>query len=215
MTYQTQVSIPYFTMLPTDVMTNVLHWNWPVGPPPEPADFATLANVLSGFYNDVYSAGHSIAAYTVPAATRIKIYNLADPTPRVPVYDATLANGMVKAVTTKAPPEMAMVVSYQAALVSGEPQASRRGRMYLGALADNWIDAGTESVFPNPAPSLELALNSAVQNMISTALGADWIFVVLSRKLNTAAIVTNGWIDNAFDTQRRRGNAPTSRVVWP
>jgi hypothetical protein len=38
---------------------------------------------------------------------------------------------------------------------------------------------------------------------------------VHSRKNNNINAVTNGWIDNEFDTQRRRRILATARTLWP
>jgi hypothetical protein len=38
-------------------------------------------------------------------------------------------------------------------------------------------------------------------------------WVVYSPKLDAFAEVDNLWVDNAFDTQRRRGERPTARTV--
>jgi hypothetical protein len=46
----------------------------------------------------------------------------------------------------------------------------------------------------------------------NTALGYTW--VAYSGKLGTGTVVTNGWCDNSFDTQRRRGQDPTVRDTW-
>jgi hypothetical protein len=46
----------------------------------------------------------------------------------------------------------------------------------------------------------------------NTALGVEW--VVRSDTTGATAPVTDGWVDNAFDTQRRRGNRATQRNVF-
>jgi len=45
-----------------------------------------------------------------------------------------------------------------------------------------------------------------------TAGGWDW--VVYSPTNGNTVNVDNGWVDNAFDTQRRRGLAVTARTNW-
>ena len=42
---------------------------------------------------------------------------------------------------------------------------------------------------------------------------ATW--VQLSRVAANTHVVTNGWVDNAFDTQRRRGEEADQRLLFP
>jgi hypothetical protein len=42
-----------------------------------------------------------------------------------------------------------------------------------------------------------------------------WTWIVVSEVAGlNDVIVTNGWVDNAFDIQRRRGVTPTSRSTF-
>jgi hypothetical protein len=106
------------------------------------------------------------------------------------------------------PHEVALCFSFEAAHQSGEAQARRRNRVYVGPfnydVADN---AGR--------PTLELqtmiydsgmALKSAADASVS------WEWVVWSGTNEEAYDVSHIWVDNSFDTQRRRGLAPTSRL---
>jgi len=43
---------------------------------------------------------------------------------------------------------------------------------------------------------------------------ADWTWVVYSTVDNAMYPVDNGWVDNSWDTQRRRGVKPTARYTF-
>lgn len=216
MTYLAAVSFPYFTLLPEDVVVNTWHFNFPVGDPAE-GDFANIRERLETFYSTVYSSVGFIrfAPWIVPASNTIKMYNLEDATPRPPIYEASMALTSVTPVTTSTiPPEAAICLSYQADGLAGVPQARRRGRVFLGGLGSA-IQAGSGVTFPGIANANRTAIGDAADALMNGAIADGWIWVVWSRTTSSAAAVTNGWVDDEIDTQRRRGRAPTTRYVWP
>lgn len=138
----------------------------------------------------------------------IKIYDLADPEPRSPVREKfgtwTPSGG------AGLPAEIALCASFQAAPESGENQARRRGRVYVP-----WIIAGANS---NGRPSTALVNSVAgafeeFWNAAEASVSLEW--VVYSPTANASYGVAQGWVDNAWDVQRRRGVAPTGRTTWP
>jgi hypothetical protein len=42
----------------------------------------------------------------------------------------------------------------------------------------------------------------------------DWTWCLYSRKLDLMPEIVGGWVDNAWDIQRRRGYAATSRTTF-
>lgn len=129
--------------------------------------------------------------------------------------------------STNLPTEVAVVASFHGDLTNVpeteanpspppaiiRPAARKRGRIYLGPFM---INGGVES-----GPSNDLAPNAALRNTITGAcvdlMGAndDYEWVVYSPTTPAVWTVVGGYIDNAFDTQRRRGTAPTDRSDWP
>lgn len=218
MTFSAQVSIPYFTNIPSDVITNTFHFAW-VGllDPPDDDDFLALAVNLELFYESIFAVpgGASMAIWTDPTNTRIKIYDLEDPKPRVPVFDDIQPLTVNKTADTVLPPEVAVVLSYRGAGISGVPAASQRGRLYIGGLGNNCADPGTSGSFAEPEVDFVSGLLSAAEQLVTNSTADNWAWVVHSRKLDQDFLVTRGWVDDAFDTQRRRGNAATSRRLWP
>jgi hypothetical protein len=106
-----------------------------------------------------------------------------------------------------------LCLSFQAVKVSGQTQARRRGRVYIGGLGIV-TTAGTTNSFPVPTGQVVTNLVNAAQNLGNDAPDANWSWVVYSRANDIVVNVDNGWVDNAFDTQRRRGNAPSQRETF-
>jgi hypothetical protein len=113
---------------------------------------------------------------------------------------------------------MALCLSYKADYVGGFPQARQRGRIYLGGFA-TLLAAGSASSFPAVSSTSRTAIATAA-TALKTGLFADgWVWVVLSPtnvalNAQNTFTVTGGWIDNAADTQRRRGQKATARTSW-
>lgn len=90
-----------------------------------------------------------------------------------------------------------------------------RGRIFLGPLNTSMCGIGPggagrqrpSAAFQNDVKIAALALNADL-----ATLGAPWI--VFSRRDWAGYGVVGGFIDDAFDTQRRRGAKAASRVVW-
>ena len=49
---------------------------------------------------------------------------------------------------------------------------------------------------------------------MATNPSLECTWVLWSRANNAMFNVVGGWVDNAFDTIRKRGNAPTARTTW-
>ena len=212
--HQAHFILPYFTNIPEDVVVNVWTFNWLIGSPAV-GDFDNLRDNLVAFYDDVYAdpGGPMLAPYVDETQARIKIYDLADPLPRVPVYNSLAPlNFANQASATGLPPEAAICLSFQGALVSGQPQARRRGRIFIGALAH--MGAGSSVAFPNVTSGTRTSITGAAAAMKSAMAADDWAWSVWSKTDNAAVLVDNGWVDNAVDTQRRRGNTATARTLF-
>lgn len=161
------------------------------------------------FYDDI--AQYISKAWMGPGST-VKVYQLLDPIPRVPVATDFRATEIPSAGAQPMPDEVACCLSYSAGAVSGVPNARRRGRLYLGPLNVSAVSAtGNES--PRPAAAFKTAvLDAAVEwNNALEALACSWVQYSPTAQLVTN--VANCWVDDAFDTQRRRGVAPTVKTA--
>lgn len=121
---------------------------------------------------------------------------------------------------TGCPTEVAAVLSFHANLTgvleeSGatRPRARRRGRVYIGPLTITNSILGTAPPYLLD-PTLTASLREAAVKLKDDAVNAGTPWAVWSRADATLRPVLAGWTDNAPDTQRRRGPAPTTRVTW-
>lgn len=133
-----------------------------------------------------------------------KVYNLADPEPRAPVFDDTWSFTTAPVGETL-PTEVSLCISYQAAKVSGEKQANKRGRIYLPPFDIQWTVDG------RPNSTMLEDLTTGFHTFIDNLNGDGYYFVVYSRELEQTFVVEEVWVDNSWDTQRRRGQEPTLR----
>jgi hypothetical protein len=116
------------------------------------------------------------------------------------------------------PDEVACCLSYRHfPYDAGINPQSQRGRIYFGPLNPDAFEGsggGDEwNTPPRPATAFKNILAAAASDL-EDANDADNTWIVYSRVLDQGFAVTDGWIDNAFDTQRRRGVAATARTLW-
>lgn len=140
----------------------------------------------------------------------INSYDRSDPTPRAPVL--TTFHNFTSAITgNSSPSEVAMCLSFQGEKVSGTSQARRRGRIYLGPLAADGVASDGR-----PSSTLTTAVRTFGVNLLagSGPSPATYLWTVWSTVDDGPVTVDNGWVDNAFDTQRRRGIQPTTRSTF-
>jgi len=214
MTYQVQVTIPYFNGLPRDCATNVLHFLHDAGPPDGAAQTA-LITALRNFYFHVYGGSNSIAAYADPVGCRMKLYDLSHAIPRTPILDATASFAAVIDSSTLLPPELAVVLSISGAGVPGVSMQSQRGRVYLGCQPDSASNPGSITSFPTVSSVARSNIIDAAQTLFDELATINWQWVIHSRVHGTDYPVVKGYVDDAFDIQRRRGQDPVIRTGGP
>jgi len=203
------VILPHTTGLPQDVSTNTFHFLTAASPPAS-TDLDALDAGLAAFYTAV---GPQIGTAVTRATNgcRREYYDLEDTPPRAPVRTTPFTLAAAAAGSTNLPLECAAVVSFQGARASGLPQARRRGRVYIGPLRGTAADL--TSAFPPLSSTMITALQTAAVNLDGAMIGStSW--VVYSRTDDDAVLITNGWVDNAIDTQRRRETRASSRTTF-
>lgn len=214
---QVQISVPYFTNIPKDVVTNVLHFGWGGGGEPGPSDLTNLKDMCANFIEQIYdiAGGSGMAPWCSPALTRVKIYDLAALVPRVPELDLITPLTVKQDTSSTVATETAVCLSLRGAHIPGTSLASERGRVFIGGIGSSCIFSGTGADFPRPSGAFTTNIKNAAAALVAVVATTHWQWVVYSRKHSFASLVMGGFIDNALDTQRRRGNAPTARVLWP
>ena len=116
------------------------------------------------------------------------------------------------------PSEVAICLSMASFLsglpeVSGStrPRARRRGRVYLGPFSVDGIDSADGEA--RPGATLRTFILDAAEAMYDAMLADDATPVVYSRTAGAVYQVETYSIDNAYDTVRSRGPAPTVRTT--
>lgn len=200
--YKVQVRLQKSSGVPEDAAINVWHCDalsLPNGYEDFVDDLITFYNAID---NTVLSSNFATTGHT------LTVYKMSDPTPRAPVVTTPMTLALA---STAMIPEAAICVSFQGERESGVSQARRRGRVYIGPLAnvtsasnDPTVASATITTLANAATALVVASNTSVTY--------DWcVYSTVDQEL---VPVTNGWVDNAFDIQRRRGFTASSRTVW-
>ncbi len=171
------------------------------------SDSVAIASALQVFYS-------ALSSYLSPAIAQngheIKLSDLPGTPPNYPFY-TTPFNLSAAPAGSPLPSEVATCLSFQGSKAAGFPQARRRGRIYIGPLDTTALDANGR-----PSSAMLTAITSAAATFKSTiaALASDTAWSIWSPTDGAAVPVANGWMDNAFDTQRRRGIDRTTRTTF-
>jgi hypothetical protein len=202
------VSLESATGIPADRATNTFHFDC------NSTATEVLDNVLD-LLTDFYTVGANLGPITDMFASDlycgsfdIELYNLDDPIPRPPIASRNVVD---PAGTTQGmPAEVALVLSFEALPLAGQVQARRRGRIYIP-----WLGEGLNSAGRPTLNTMTLAVEQANQLLAASdaSVSVDW--VVWSPTSNAAVGVARGWVDDSWDTQRRRGWEPTERFTFP
>lgn len=200
--------------LPADRIINVFHF-WDAGA----YDDGKLLDAqfqVARFYGGVGGGvlptqGSPMGYYMSPWVKRdaqLIAYNLDDAKPRLPhplplTLPAAGGNGL---------PEEVCVVGTLHAAPPVSPR--RRGRLYFGPLFTGAADVGTTTHPARPEASFVNDFCKALQTMtIAFDSAPAWSIRSVTPSENFQPIVS-GYVDNALDTQRRRGPDTTARQFW-
>lgn len=191
--------------LPEDRVVNVFHFD-------NAAIFSThaaaVSNAVQNFYTTPYG-GDPVSAYISPwvqRAAELRIYDMSTAKPRVPTIipfnlGTVLANAGL-------PEEVALCLSFHGATPPAVT-ARRRGRVYIGPLVTSAYSSATNTTPSRPSTNFLTTLTGAATALLDSA-GVDWAILGKDGYVQ----VSGGYVDNAFDTQRRRGPATTARTEW-
>lgn len=187
---------------PSDVFQNTWFLENPLT-----SDLALMADQATPRFKNFYQALASYYGDFVQSA-EIRFYDMADPPPRIPeVRDMLYSPGHDPA-QGNLPEEVAVVLT-----IHGTPPVTprRRGRLYLGPLCTTALSSVPEQA-TRVSDQLVDAIAARAVAFKQDASGGDW--VIYSPTSGFAVSVAGGWVDNAFDSQRRRGPDASSRTTW-
>jgi hypothetical protein len=170
-------------------------------------DEVGLTTALKNFYDGVGSQVWSNQLAT--GSITCNWYEKPGLKPNYPFAQTTFTRANPPA-GTPMPSELAICLSFQGLRASGAPQARRRGRVYLGPLGTVANTNGL--VAPATVTSIIAAATAFKTAVNALASGVSW--AIWSSTDNHAVPVLNGWVDNAFDVQRRRGIDAGSKTTF-
>lgn len=220
-TWSTQCILQYISEIPRDV--SMTTWAFrSEATDPTVTQFNELRDAVASVFNGQEGANNPLSTYISGVVSRnsqsarFKAYRQSGGgASGPPEYESgwTLG-GLGSGSPTAMPLECAIVMSFQGDPITGGVQARRRGRVYLGpwtstALGSTSNDATiSQSMIDRVAASGARLLNWSDSS-------SNWTWCVWSRTTGLFVPVTNGWINNEWDTQRRREKEATARTLWP
>lgn len=92
------------------------------------------------------------------------------------------------------------------------PRATKRGRIYLPPLNVGTLSKTATGVRVSGTVITDITV--AASHLKSALAGHNAPWEVWSKRIGIGSLVTSGWVDDAFDTQRRRGPAPNTKTTW-
>jgi hypothetical protein len=96
------------------------------------------------------------------------------------------------------------------------PASRKRNRKYIGPLAATVGEAMPSTNELHVIPGIATQLTTAWRNLMMNAMiEKGWGCSVFSKVLWALNAINSVWCDDAFDTQRRRGQDPTAKTVNP
>lgn len=170
-------------------------------------DTTAITAAIKGFYDSIRSA--VLPGTITQLGHEIKYTELPGTKPNYP-FLTTNWNLAASPSGAELPSECAIVLSFQGSKAAGFPQARRRGRVFLGPCLSSSNSAGR----PSAATITAITTAAAAFKTAIQAIPSDTQWAIWSPSDGVAVEVTDGWVDNSFDTQRRRGIRTNSRTTW-
>lgn len=178
------------TLLPEDVYENVLYY-----------DVTQAEGIFETVADGIVAAFDTWTRHGGINGAEVRVYELAG---GQPLYSKSYVYAKTSA---SAPGEVALCLSYAASSSWDTTTARRRGRIFCGPLQAAVVGGS------RPLPNLitaTLDLGEALA-AVGSAQGSTWM--IYSPTDGTSAAIATISVDNAWDTQRRRGLSPTERAV--
>lgn len=178
-----------------------------------------IRTAIANFFN-LPAGTANVAAHIGAQASRAVLgskvisYELGQASPRTP-HSQTWTLGAIDIAggVMAYPAEVAACASFKS---DDKPGPRGKGRVYIGPLNSKSAGGEQEASEPRPGTGFRLALNNAMKALAESSVLADagLSWSILSQADAALYEVTGGWVDNAFDTQRRRGLVTSSRSTW-
>lgn len=214
-----QVSLERDGAIPEDVIVNSWHFEGDDNTAFE-TDRARWDDLAPGLTSRLVTFYQSLGvgwAQTLSGNGEVKLYDFSDAKPRIPRYQEPF---VFTPGTSAQPGEVALCLSFSAAAEAGANPARRRGRVFLGPLSASSTVVMTEGADARPPAAFRQSVIDAALVMATGVADAARLAIFSPRTLALGGTVdeawndaVNLWVDNAFDTQRRRGADATARTT--
>lgn len=207
-TLQVQVSLAHVSGVTQDRMVNTWHGTVTDRSSWVTADYQAVEAKFLAFYQVVDN--YMSNTFCPATGHTFKVYDLASTLPRQPYYSGTLGT-LAAPSGTPQPPECSLCLSFKHAYESGKNPQRFRGRVYLG-----WFLATANGNDGRPSSTVINAIGAAAATLKSDLAGLSKPFAlgVWSTRDQLCRTVDSFWIDNEWDTQRRRGRIATTRTAF-
>lgn len=211
--------------LPEDIVVNTFAVDFGGG-----TDYGDVFTAFDRFYNTPIGAGtlslSNNIGWTVERSDGLRMEVVEDPQtpPNVPsaisVTDLDVSSSTgdpMDGPIDPLPQEVSVCSSFFA---SGYPDVSPtpgrlRGRVYIGPLGFNTIAGVAEGLPSRPGTEIIDLIAATTQRLVGDLDADGHALCVWSRVDGVFRPVVGGWVDNEWDTQRRRGRKRTTRTMWP
>lgn len=213
-TVRAQIRIPRDNALPADDVINTFHFGT-TQDPPSSTELDQIVQQLTDFYtaavvSESASIVNRMAGY-MNGPIQYKLYDIGDAEPRQPIRVGTFAATFPTS-GSPYPAEVALVLSLRAAVPSGVDPRRRRGRVYLGPFNAESPSFGNTGD-ARPSQGLINIITGAAKRMMDAgaASGVPSLAVYSEVGFATSEVISCR-VNNAWDTQRRRGADPTANT---
>lgn len=227
-TYLAQITLHGISGIPSDVYMNSFHFRHPDDP--SPTEWTDLSDAIIAFYNDTPASvvpgdeapTGSVGAMLSGAVTQnnhdLRFYEVSAAPPRLPVVEVVWNLDEAPGVTAL-PEEVAICLSMKGDTVAGTDSgpgphlpARHRNRTYIGPTRTAFLDFAESAC--RPSLQAQSRIMNAFAAMGDASITAGFRPEVWSPTRDAGEAVQTFWVDNAWDTQRRRGGQPTSRLSF-
>jgi len=228
-TIHVQAVLPDRTGRARDAALNTWTFSDPAAAPSD-GESITFAGIvlpfLTDFYNTAAGSDPEVAVFLGGSRTRVadacsfRVYNISTHLNGSPAGPPILVEPWTLGGSTTGdnlPFESAVAFSFHGLDASipefgpgTRPKSRHRGRVFLGPLK---LDAVTANALGRVDVSSSFigSLASAGEALISDTTDR---WVVWSRRNAAVYPVVGGWVDDATDSQRRRGHDPDAKTFW-
>lgn len=203
-----QAKLYHESGIPEDTAMNV--WSFTTAASKSEAAADAISEALQTFYGNI----QEWMSPNLTGLYDLVFYERQDAPPRIP-WREDLALNFSPPDAGALPEEVALCLSFYSTPTSGVPAGRRRGRIYAGPLATPALGLSEAGNGNRPKLALREGLANAGGNLLDQSQSAAaWSWAIWSGVDEVSREVVGGWVDNAFDTQRRRGVDLTARTTF-